>query len=192
MNTAFIAAGALLASTLAGLSGVSAQNAGFGFTLAGPNGSIQISAPGKNHGGKKQGKKAHGYGQGSGYGQGYGSGYGYGYGQGYRPGYGSGYGYGYGNGYGQPKNGNFNLRRARAQGYCLYPNEIRRRLRQQGWYGFNVKKLKPRIAIVKSSSRGVRYRLKIDRCSGQILKAKPVGGYGGYGGYGGNRGYGYY
>ena len=186
IKTAFIAAGALLASTLAGLPDASANSSGFGLTIAGPNGAIQIGGPGKNHRHKK-GKKAPGYNKGYGYGQGYGPGYGRGYG----PGYGYGRGYGYGQRYDRPYPGYLNLRQARAQGYCMYPREIRRKLRRNGWRGFNVIKLKPAVAIVRSWRYGTRYRLKVNRCNGTVLKAKPLGG-GGYGGYGGYRGYGGY
>jgi len=180
MKITLIAAGALAAATFAAAPEASAKDLQFGLTIGGPNGYIQISGPGPNNGAKYQIKSHKNYRYGNGNGYGYGQGYGYGGGYGY--GHGGGYGQGYnrGNGYGRAHNGNFNLRRARAKGYCLYPNEIRRRLRHQGWNGFNVKKIKPRVAIVKSSYYGARYRLKVDRCTGQILKAKAIGGYGGY------------
>jgi hypothetical protein len=178
MKITLIAAGALAAATFAAAPEASAKSLQFGLTIGGQNGYIQISGPGPNNGAKSRTKshKNYRYGNGNGYGYGYGQGYGYG------GGYGGGYGQGYnrGNGYGQAHNGNFNLKRARAKGYCLYPNEIRRRLRRQGWNGFNIKKIKPRFTIVKSSYYGARYRLKIDRCTGQILKAKAIGGHGGY------------
>lgn len=166
MKTAIIAAGALAAATLAAAPEASAKGLNFGLTIGGPEGYISISAPGKGYGSTYKAKSNKHYNHGNGYGPGYGSGYGNGYGSGY--------------GYGQRHNKHFNLRRARAQGYCLYPNEIRRRLRHQGWQGFKIKKVKPRIAIVKSRYHGTPYRLKVDRCTGQILKAKALGGYNGY------------
>ena len=83
-------------------------------------------------------------------------------------------GYGYG--------GRQYLPQPRAYGYCLTPNQIRRKLRYEGWRKMRVKRLTAQFAIVKASRYGVRYRLKVDRCHGYIAKAKPVGGhrYGGY------------
>lgn len=173
MKTALIAAGILTAATFTTTPEATAKDLQFGLTIGGPNGYLQISAPGKGHGSKHKTKSNKHYSQGYGNSYGYGGGYGYGQNQGYGRGY----------GYGRPHGGQFNLKRARANGYCMYPNDIRRNLRQQGWHGFQVKKVEQRFAIVKSRYHGARYRLKVDRCTGQVLKAKALGGYRGYGGY---------
>ena len=163
MNKALIIAGALAASTLAGLPDASAKDMTLGLTIAGANGFIQISGPGPYHKPKHGGKSL-----------------GYGY-QGYKP-YQNGYGYGRGYGYRNPYQGHHNLRRGRAHGYCMYPNEIRRMLRYQGWHGFRVRKLTPSIAIIHSNRHGMRYRLKLNRCTGEMIRVKPLGG--GFGPYG--------
>jgi hypothetical protein len=160
MTKALIIAGALVASTLAGLPDASAKNMNLGLTIAGANGFIQISGPGPNHKPKHGGKS---------------QGYGY---QGHKP-YQNGYGQGYG--YQNPYRGYRNLRRGRAQGYCMYPNQIRRMLRYQGWHGFRVRKLTPSIAIIHTNRNGMRYRLKLNRCTGEMIRVKPLGGFGGYG-----------
>jgi len=159
MNKALIIAGALAASTLAGLPDASAKNMNLGLTIAGANGFIHISGPGPK---QKHGGKSHGYGN-----------------QGYKP-YQNGYGQGYGDR--NPYQSHRNLRRGRARGYCMYPNEIRRMLRYQGWHGFRVRKLTPSIAIIHSNRHGMRYRLKLNRCTGEMIRVKPLGG--GFGPYG--------
>jgi hypothetical protein len=146
MTKALIIAGALVASTLAGLPDASAKNMNLGLTIAGANGFIQISGPGPNHRPKHRGK-----------GQGYGN-------QGY--------------GYQNPYQGRRNLQRGRARGYCMYPNEIRHMLRYRGWHGFRVRKLTSAIAIIHSNRHGMRYRIKLNRCTGEIIRVKPLGGYG--------------
>jgi len=84
-------------------------------------------------------------------------------------------GYGYGGGYGD-------LYAARAAGYCLYPQQIRGKLAHYGWRGFDVVRLGSQYAYVCSYRHGKPYELKVDRCSGEVYKAKPLYGYGaGYG-----------
>ena len=167
MKTALIAAAALAAATFANPADASAKGVNFGLTIAGQDGVIQIGGKGKNHGSKYGNKK-------------YGSGYNnYGYGnRGYnRHRNDNGYGYR------QPNRGGYNLQRDRVRGYCMYPNEIRRMLRYQGWQGFRVRKLTPQIAIIHSNRNGMRYRLKLNRCTGEMIRVKPLGGYGAYGYY---------
>ncbi len=155
MKTTLIAAGALIATTLTGLPEASAKDVNFGLTIAGKNGVIQISGPGHNNG--------RGYGR---------KGQSYGY-QGYRP-YQTAPGYGRRQTYPGPYYGRHDRRRR----HCMNPNEIRHWLRYQGWQGFRVKKLTSGIAVIHSHRNGMRYRLKINRCSGEMLKVKPIGGYG--------------
>jgi hypothetical protein len=158
MYRALIAAGALVAATLTGLPDASAKGQNFGLTIAGKNGVIQISGPGPNHGPKHGGK---GYG---------------GSNQGYKP-----YQYGPGYGYKKTYRGRFNRRHDWKRRYCMSPNEIRHMLRYQGWHGFRVRKLTPTIAIIHSNRHGMRYRLKLNRCTGEMIRVKPLGGFGGYG-----------
>ena len=79
-----------------------------------------------------------------------------------------------GDGYGHRGPGHFDLWRARASGYCLYPRQIRRRLRHRGWRGFRVIRHTPRFAIVRSHRYGEPFRLKVDRCSGELVRARPA------------------
>jgi len=84
------------------------------------------------------------------------------------------YGYGYDRLYG----GRY---RARPYGWqmprCLGPRQIQRRLRRHGWRDFHVVDVRKHALIVKAKRRGgPRFRLKIDRCNGVILKAKLIGG----------------
>lgn len=157
MKTALIAAGALIATTLTGLPDASAKGLNFGLTLAGQNGVIQISGPGPNHG-SKFGNKGYGYGN-----------------RGFRPGQ-NGYGPGYG--YRQRYRGQFTQQYDRRRRDCMNPNEIRHMLRYQGWQGFRVRKLTPGIAIIHSHRRGMLYRIKLNRCTGEMIRVKPLGGYG--------------
>ena len=60
---------------------------------------------------------------------------------------------------------------------CLGPRQIQRRLRRHGWRDFHVVDVRKHALIVKAKRRGgPRFRLKIDRCNGVILKAKLIGG----------------
>lgn len=90
------------------------------------------------------------------------------------------YGRGYNKGYGHKKHGYpyGNLAKARAYGYCLYPDQIRQKLRYRGWRGFNVIKVGYENAVVRSHRYGTPYRLRVDRCTGRVLKATPTYKYG--------------
>lgn len=60
---------------------------------------------------------------------------------------------------------------------CLGPRQIQRRLRRHGWRDFHVVDVRKHALIVKAKrDGGPRYRLKIDRCNGAILKAELIGG----------------
>ena len=95
-----------------------------------------------------------------------------GYGKKRKYGYNNGYNYKYG------KRGYGSISQARAYGYCLYPDQIRHKLRYKGWRGFNVIKVGPYNAVVRSHKYGEPYRLKVDRCTGRIVHKKPLYGYG--------------
>lgn len=159
MKTALIAAGTLATATVAGLSGASAKDVNFALTFGGPQGYVQIASPGTYYGPnyvhkvhKKKKKHKHKRKHAKRYWKGA-----------------PGYTYGYWAPYPVP--------RPRAYGYCASPYQIKARLRRHGWYGFNIRKTTPRFVFVTSYKYGAKYRLKVDRCSGHIAHAKPLGGY---------------
>lgn len=169
MKTAILAAGALAIATLSGAATATAKDVNFSLTLGGPGGALNISSPGTAY--NTYGSKW----QGNGYGYGYGyNPYNYGYGYNYNPYRGPGYGYDYGY---HPKKKHRGRGYRKHRRYCLAPREIRWMLKSQGWYGFNLNKLTPKIAIVYSHRHGQRYRIKIDRCKQAIIKVSPRGGY---------------
>lgn len=171
MKTAILAAGALAVATLTGAESASAKDAHFSLTLGSPGATLSISSPGTAY-------NAHGY-KGQGYGYGYNP-YTYGYNP-YNYGYGYPYGgprYGYGNGYKyHPKKKHRGRGHRPYRRHCMSPREIRWMLKSHGWYGFRLKKLTSNIAVVYSHRHGQRYRIKIDRCTRDILKVSPKGGY---------------
>ena len=58
---------------------------------------------------------------------------------------------------------------------CAPRHEIRRELIRDGWSEFEEVELRDRVAVVTARRpNGEAYRLKIDRCSGQIVAAKPL------------------
>lgn len=63
------------------------------------------------------------------------------------------------------------------RGYsCLYPREVWYSLRARGWHGVRPVGRKPGVVFVRASRpNGRSFRLKVDRCTGEILKARPVG-----------------
>jgi len=61
-------------------------------------------------------------------------------------------------------------------GYCLDRKQIRRRLRHNGWRGLHNLRVRDRAFVINAWRRnGHEYRLRIDRCSGEILRAKHIG-----------------
>jgi len=162
MKIALIAAGALTAATFANSSDASASSTNFALTVGGPQGFVQISAPGKHHGPKYYKKKAkkrakknrRAWKK---------------YNRNRYPAPRYGYGYGYGAPYVAAP--------VRAYGYCKSPYQIRQKLRRHGWYGNSVIKLTPRFAVMRSHRYGMPYRLKVQRCTGYVAKVTPIGGY---------------
>ena len=148
-----LAASVLALTALSAASPASARDVDFSLAVSGPNGTIEIGAPG-TYG--KKGKYGTGYNKGYGYKKGYGHKYGK-----------RGYGYPYGN-----------LAKARAYGYCLYPDQIRQKLRYRGWRGFRVVKVGYENAVVRSYRYGTPYRLRVDRCTGTVVNATPLYRYG--------------
>ena len=143
------AASAFAATVLTAAAPASAKDLDFSFAIAGPNGYVQIGAQGHGkYGYGKKGKRGYGYKRGHGYEYD---------------------GRGYGNPYG-------NLAKARAYGYCLYPDQIRQKLHYQGWRGFRVVRVGHAYAAVRSHRYGTPYRLRVDRCTGYVAKATPLYG----------------
>ncbi len=59
---------------------------------------------------------------------------------------------------------------------CLWPHEIRRKLRNRGWYGVRVIRFQPNAFIARASRpSGLRFRIKVNRCRGRIVNAVPIG-----------------
>lgn len=166
MKKTLIAAGALAVAIIAPLSAAQAKDA-FSLTIGGPNGFVHIGSPGPKH---PKHPKGPGYG---------GKHFGYG-GPGYGP-YNGRYGY--------------DLHGARAYGQCLYPRQIRRKLRRHGWHGMHALEIRPNAFKVRARRpNGMLFKLKVDRCTGHVIRAKPLfAGYGpGYGAGYGYKGYGRY
>ena len=85
----------------------------------------------------------------------------------------------------------YGVRGPRAYGPCLYPRQIRRKLRRQGWFGIHAVEIRPNAFKARAHRpNGMLFKLKVDRCSGHIIRAKPA--FAGYGPGHGNKGYGYY
>ena len=58
---------------------------------------------------------------------------------------------------------------------CAPRAEIRDRLLREGWHAFEELDVRHRIAIVEARRpNGLPYRLKIDRCSGDVVSAEPL------------------
>jgi hypothetical protein len=58
---------------------------------------------------------------------------------------------------------------------CLPRHEVRQRLRDQGWGDFHDLELRPDVAILRARGpRGDLYDLRIDRCTGAIVHARPL------------------
>ncbi len=67
-------------------------------------------------------------------------------------------------------------RTAYAAPACVPRYEIRRELRRDGWSDFHDLETRDSFAFVTARRpNGELYRLKIDRCAGEIVRARPVG-----------------
>ena len=56
---------------------------------------------------------------------------------------------------------------------CLSPRQIHRQLKRQGWRKFHNLRIRPTVLRFKARQRnGLTYHLKIDRCSGSLIKAR--------------------
>lgn len=59
---------------------------------------------------------------------------------------------------------------------CLWPHEIRRKLRNRGWYGVKVIRFQPNTFVARATRpSGLRFRIKVNRCRGRIVNAVPIG-----------------
>ncbi len=62
---------------------------------------------------------------------------------------------------------------------CLPRREIKRRLVDEGWHGFHDIDVSRQVARVKARRpNGDIYRLKVDRCNGEVLRADRIDHYG--------------
>ena len=63
-----------------------------------------------------------------------------------------------------------------AHGRCLKRKQIRRRLNRRGWFGFHDLRTRRGAFVVNAWRRnGHEYKLRVERCTGEILRAKHVG-----------------
>lgn len=85
-----------------------------------------------------------------------------------------GYVYGNGPGYPPPRYAEAYPDDRRADG-CLPRSEIRRRLVNEGWRDFHDLEFRDESAVVRARRpSGDLYRLKVDRCTGDIIKAALI------------------
>lgn len=66
------------------------------------------------------------------------------------------------------------LRYERYDYRCTPRRLIRRRLARQGWCNFSPVGMRPHVAIVDARRDGRAYRLRIDRCTGEVLHARAL------------------
>ncbi|MFA5899621.1 MAG: hypothetical protein WC829_10960 [Hyphomicrobium sp.] len=60
---------------------------------------------------------------------------------------------------------------------CIPREAARDRLRDAGWYGFHAVEPRGRVVLVKARRPSGRlYDLTIDRCSGEVVDARPIYG----------------
>ena len=58
---------------------------------------------------------------------------------------------------------------------CLTKHEIRRRLRRQGWRDFELVRTRADYAVIKARQiGGDLYRIRVDRCNGDVLRARVI------------------
>ena len=63
----------------------------------------------------------------------------------------------------------------RADDGCMPPREIRRSLRGEGWREFEDLELRGATAVIRARRpNGKPYELEVDRCSGDIVHARPL------------------
>lgn len=68
-------------------------------------------------------------------------------------------------------------RYARPGSTCTPRREVRRNLAEQGWSDFQEAEVQGDSAIVRARRpSGHQFELRIDRCSGDVIEARPLGG----------------
>lgn len=68
-----------------------------------------------------------------------------------------------------------------AQGNCLAPAQVRRRLKNQGWWDFRgLRRAGKDFVVLARRPNGTVYQLRLERCTGHVLKARPLSGEGGH------------
>ncbi len=56
---------------------------------------------------------------------------------------------------------------------CVTPRQIHRMMRRQGWRQFHNLRIRPYVLSFKARQRnGLTYNLRVDRCTGSLIKAK--------------------
>ena len=78
-------------------------------------------------------------------------------------------------GYLEPMRPRHEYRPEPQQSTCLPHGEIRRSLINEGWRDFRDLELRGEVAVVQARRpNGQLYALKVDRCSGEIVHARPL------------------
>lgn len=68
-----------------------------------------------------------------------------------------------------------------ARGDCRAPRQIRRRLKRQGWWDFHgLRRVGKDFAVRARRPNGTVYQLRLERCTGRVLEARPLSGDGGH------------
>ena len=61
---------------------------------------------------------------------------------------------------------------------CLTKYQIRRKLKRQGWRHFELIRARPTVAVLKARQLGGDlYKIRVDRCSGDVLRARVIDSY---------------
>ncbi len=77
------------------------------------------------------------------------------------------------------KRDSYNRDSARHQ--CRHPGKIRRELTREGWHDFKFLNQGPfRIRMIATNHNGRRFRMVINRCSGYIVRLRPLRRYWGH------------
>ena len=60
-------------------------------------------------------------------------------------------------------------------GYCVQRWQIRENLHRHGWFGFHNRRIRGRVIKINAERRdGCIFRLRVDRCTGEILRKRLV------------------
>ncbi|MCB1549431.1 MAG: hypothetical protein KDJ41_16625 [Hyphomicrobiaceae bacterium] len=59
--------------------------------------------------------------------------------------------------------------------HCVPREVIRRELVRRGWHDFQDLELRPRVAVLQARQRsGAVYRIVVDRCTGEVVRARMI------------------